>query len=92
MLATMNATAAFRFAPGVRLRQDAEGGAMLLVPEGVVELNPSAAAILQQVDGTRCVRDIARTLAATFDASEEELDSDVRALCGVMFERGFLIQ
>ena len=37
---------------------------MLLVPEGVVNLNPSAAAIMELLDGKRSAADIADVLAA----------------------------
>jgi pyrroloquinoline quinone biosynthesis protein D len=69
---------------GVRLRVESDGSAMLLVPEGVVRLNGSAAAALALVDGQRTVDDIAAALTrGSFDAPAEKIAEDVRSL----FER-----
>ena len=68
------------FARGVRLKRQA-GGAILLVPEGIVTLNPTAAAALALVDGTRTVGEIAATLGnGGFAAPDGESARDVRDL------------
>lgn len=41
---------------------------VLLYPEGMVQLNPSAAEILKRCDGTRSVDAIVRELEAAFNA------------------------
>lgn len=41
---------------------------VLLYPEGMVQLNPSAAEILQRCDGTRTVQGIVAELEAAFNA------------------------
>lgn len=51
---------------------------VLLLPERVVRLNPSAAAILARSDGSATVAEIAATLAAEFDTSND-VTSDVAA-------------
>ncbi len=81
----------FRFAPGVRLRNDAPERPVLLVPEGVVDLSDSASAALALLDGKRSPHEIATLLAKIYDAPESELESDVYDLCASLHERGFLI-
>jgi pyrroloquinoline quinone biosynthesis protein D len=52
-----------RLAARTRIRHDAARDAdVLLYPEGVLVLNPSAAAILNLCDGTRTVADIVSSL------------------------------
>lgn len=64
---------------------------MLLVPEGIVKLNETAAAILEFVDGARDTGDIARALSERFDADPVELERDVRSLLDAFVARGFVI-
>ena len=80
----------FHFAPGVRLRNEDSGRAMLLVPEGIVDLSESAAAVLRLVDGHRSAHEIATALAQIYDAPESELERDVDELCSGLHARGFL--
>jgi|HubBroStandDraft_1064217.scaffolds.fasta_scaffold333076_1 coenzyme PQQ biosynthesis protein PqqD len=80
----MTADAVPAFRRGVRLRAPENGTALLLVPEGVVELNASAAAALALVDGKRSLADIAGALSErAFDVPAETIVSDV----GILFER-----
>jgi pyrroloquinoline quinone biosynthesis protein D len=79
-----------RYARGVRLHTEGESVAYLLVPEGVVDLNESARAVLELVDGTRNADDIAAVLSERYEAPIEELRSDVRDLCEAFRQRGFL--
>jgi pyrroloquinoline quinone biosynthesis protein D len=81
---------ALRYARGVRLHTEGDDVAWLLVPEGVLDLNASARAVLELVDGTRTVDDIAALLAQRYDAPIDELRTDVASLCGSLRERGFL--
>jgi pyrroloquinoline quinone biosynthesis protein D len=69
-----------RFARGVRFRRLEDGSGVLLVPEGVINLTESAAAIVELVDGERTTEDVARALAASFDASAERIEADVAEL------------
>ena len=68
---------AVRFARGVRFRRLEDGSGVLLVPEGVVTLTESAAAIAELVDGERGADAIAQTLAATYEAPAGEIARDV---------------
>ncbi len=86
----MNALAVYRLARGVRLRTQPEGE-MLLVPEGVVKLNETAAATLALVDGTRDERAIAIELARSYDTEPDAVEPDVRALIAAFVERGYLV-
>jgi len=87
----MNATAAYRLARGMRLRENEDGTGLLLVPEGVVHLNTTATATLALVDGTRDADAIVAALAERFDAQPGELADDVRSLLAALVERGFLL-
>ncbi len=81
-----------RLARGVRLRRDADGNAILLVPEGIVSLSESAEAALQLVDGTRTIEDVVVALGERFDDEDGALATDVRALFDALAEHGFLLR
>src|SRR3712207_370426 len=67
-----------RLAPRVRLQLDAvTGRAVLLYPEGILELNETAEEIVRRCDGVRTVAEIAGALAAEYEAPAEELAPDV---------------
>ena len=68
------------FAPGVRLQTDAATGqAVLLYPEGILQLNETAHAIVRCCDGLTTVTQIVAALAAEYEISESELQSDIDA-------------
>ena len=71
------------FGKGVRLRNETDGTAMLLIPEGALVLNAAAAAALSLVDGSRTVDDIIAELTVRFDVSHDQAREDVDSL----FER-----
>ncbi len=50
---------------------------VLLFPEGMVKLNPSAAEILLQIDGNKDEADIVAALRAKFPDAPEDMDADV---------------
>ncbi len=79
-----------RLGKGVKLRQDAGGGAMLLVPEGALVLNPSAAVALELVDGERSIDEIVAAIVERFDVSLELAHADVHELFERLKVRGFL--
>jgi len=85
----LEAVPAYRLARGVRLRLSDDGGE-LLVPEGIVSLSESAAAILELVDGRRDQAAIAAMLAERFEAPVAELSRDVAELLAALIERGFV--
>jgi pyrroloquinoline quinone biosynthesis protein D len=67
-----------RLARGVRLQTDSRtGNAVLLFPEGVLELNETAQEILSRCDG-RTVSEIIQKLAEEYNVDLEMLAVDVR--------------
>ncbi|MAS41171.1 MAG: pyrroloquinoline quinone biosynthesis peptide chaperone PqqD [Porticoccaceae bacterium] len=78
----MNATAEALHHPKVaghfRLQfEPAQDAWVLLYPEGMVKLNPSAGEILRRCDGTRDLPTLVAELEAAFDT--QGLEADVRA-------------
>ena len=79
-----------RLVTGARLRYDeVREEHLLLVPEGAVRLNPSAAEVLELCDGQRSVDEIVDVLTARYDGAD--VADDVRELVDGMAERGVLI-
>ena len=54
-----------------------QDGYVLLFPEGMIKLNPSASEILTLVDGVRSTDDIAAALRKAFPDAPEDLEEDV---------------
>jgi coenzyme PQQ biosynthesis protein PqqD len=80
----------YRLERGVRLRRQTGGDSMLLVPEGIVSLNDTAAAALELADGSRSFEAIVAVLAERFDAPLQTLSEDVRELLDAFVARGFV--
>ena len=79
-----------RLATGGRLQYDeVRAEHVLLIPEGVVRLNATAAEVLELCDGQRSVDEIVGILTARYEGAE--LGADVRGLVDGMAERGLLI-
>jgi pyrroloquinoline quinone biosynthesis protein D len=79
-----------RLVTGARLDYDeVREQHVLLVPEGVVRLNPTAAAVLELCDGERSLDEIIGTLSARYEGSD--LGGDVHALVDGMTERGLVV-
>jgi pyrroloquinoline quinone biosynthesis protein D len=79
-----------RLVTGARLRYDeVREEHLLLVPEGAVRLNPTAAEVLELCDGERSVEDIIGVLATRYGGAE--LDDDVRGLVDAMSQQGLLV-
>lgn len=68
--------------------EPAQNKHVLLYPEGMVQLNDSAAEILKRCDGQRTTADIVNDLETTFSASE--LQADVEDFLRFAQERGWL--
>jgi pyrroloquinoline quinone biosynthesis protein D len=67
-----------RLARGVRLEMDGTTGkAVLLFPEGILELNETAHEIVRRCDG-RSLNEIVLGLAEEYDVEVEMLAADVR--------------
>jgi pyrroloquinoline quinone biosynthesis protein D len=79
-----------RLATGARLRyDDVREEHQLLVPEGVVRLNPTAAEVLELCDGERSLDDIVGALSARYRGAD--LGDDVRDLLDAMTQRGVVV-
>jgi pyrroloquinoline quinone biosynthesis protein D len=79
-----------RLVTGARLRYDeVREEHLLLVPEGAVRLNPTAAEVLGLCDGDRSVDDIVGVLAERYNGSD--VGEDVRGLVDAMTQRGLLV-
>ena len=79
-----------RLATGARLRyDDVREEHVLLIPEGVVRLNPTAAEVLELCDGARSLDDIAGALSARYEGAD--VREDVRELVDAMAQRGLVV-
>ena len=79
-----------RLVTGARLRyDDVRDEHILLIPEGVVRLNPTAAEVLGLCDGQRSLDEIVVTLCDRYDGAD--LDEDVRGLVGALSEKGLVV-
>jgi pyrroloquinoline quinone biosynthesis protein D len=79
-----------RLVDGARLQYDeVREEHVLLVPEGAVRLNATAAAVLELCDGERSIDDIAAALSARYAGAD--VSDDVVELLGGMRDRGLVI-
>ena len=79
-----------RLATGARLQYDeVREEHVLLVPEGVVRLNSTAAAVLELCDGERSVEDIVGALSARYEGAD--LGDDVQGLVDGLTQRGLVV-
>jgi pyrroloquinoline quinone biosynthesis protein D len=75
---------------GARLRYDeVREEHLLLIPEGAVRLNPTAAAVLELCDGARSVDDIAGALSTRYAGAD--VRDDVLELVDAMAQRGLVV-
>ena len=79
-----------RLATGARLRyDDVREEHVLLVPEGAVRLNRTAAEVLELCDGERSLDDIVGALSARYTGPG--LRDDVRGLLDAMTQKGLVV-
>jgi pyrroloquinoline quinone biosynthesis protein D len=79
-----------RLVTGARLRYDeVREEHVLLIPEGVVRLNPTAAEVLELCDGERSLDDIVGALSARYEGAD--VSDDVRDLIDAMAQRGLVV-
>ena len=79
-----------RLVTGARLRYDeVRDEHQLLIPEGVVLLNPTAAEVLELCDGERSIDAIAGELSARYDGAD--VRDDVLGLVDAMAQRGLVV-
>jgi pyrroloquinoline quinone biosynthesis protein D len=78
-----------RLATGARLSyDDVREEHVLLIPEGAVRLNPTAAEVLELCDGERSLDDIVGALAARYGGAD--VRADVVELVDAMAQKGLL--
>jgi pyrroloquinoline quinone biosynthesis protein D len=79
-----------RLVTGARLHYDeVREEHVLLIPEGVVRLNPTAAEVLELCDGERSLDDIVDALSGRYGGAD--LGDDVVELVDAMAQRGLLV-
>jgi pyrroloquinoline quinone biosynthesis protein D len=79
-----------RLATGARLRYDeVREEHLLLIPEGAVKLNATAAEVLELCDGERSFDDIVAALAARYQGTD--LREDVQELIDAMAQKGLVV-
>lgn len=69
--------------------EEAQGAWVLLYPEGMVKLNPSASEILKRCDGERDVSAIIADLEQAFNT--QGLEKDVTGFLEIATERGWIV-
>jgi pyrroloquinoline quinone biosynthesis protein D len=79
-----------RLVTGARLRYDeVREEHVLLIPEGVVRLNPTAAEVLELCDGERSLDDIVGAVSARYEGAE--VRDDVLELVDAMAQKGLVV-
>ena len=80
-----------RLVTGARLQyDDVRSEHVLLIPEGVVRLNPTAAEVLALCDGERSLDDIAGVLSERYEGAD--VKADVSELLDGIGERGLVVE
>jgi pyrroloquinoline quinone biosynthesis protein D len=79
-----------RLVTGARLRyDDVREEHVLLIPEGAVRLNPTAAEVLELCDGERSLDDIVGALSTRYEGAD--VRDDVVELVDAMAQRGLVV-
>ena len=79
-----------RLVTGARLQyDDVRSEHVLLIPEGVVRLNPTAAEVLELCDGERSVDDIVTALSERYQGAD--VRDDVVELVDAMAQKGLVV-
>jgi pyrroloquinoline quinone biosynthesis protein D len=79
-----------RLVTGARLRyDDVREEHLLLIPEGAVRLNPTAARVLELCDGERSLDEIVGSLSARYEGAD--VRDDVVELVDAMAQRGLVV-
>ncbi|HEX5621401.1 MAG TPA: pyrroloquinoline quinone biosynthesis peptide chaperone PqqD [Solirubrobacteraceae bacterium] len=79
-----------RLVTGARLRyDDVREEHLLLIPEGAVRLNPTAAEVLELCDGERSLDEIVDALAARYQGAD--VRDDVTELVDAMTQKGLVV-
>ncbi len=89
MLEQLNAASRPTLTRKARLRyEEVRGIDLLLLPERVVKLNPTGAAILRLCDGKRTVRDIVQELETQYQ--KNDLENEVLEFLRKVSEQGWI--
>jgi pyrroloquinoline quinone biosynthesis protein D len=79
-----------RLVTGARLRYDeVREEHLLLIPEGAVRLNATAAEVLELCDGERSLDEIAGALSTRYQGAD--VSADVHELVDAMAKRGLVV-
>ena len=79
-----------RLVTGARLRYDeVREEHVLLIPEGAVRLNPTAAEVLELCDGERSLDDIVGALSARYEGTD--VRDDILELVDALAQRGLVV-
>lgn len=80
-----------RLSPHFIFRWEASQEAyILLYPEGLIKLNPSAGEVLKRCDGERTVDAIIADLQAAFPGNDAAIADNVRAFVSLACDKGWL--
>lgn len=80
-----------RLAPHFVFRwEDSQNAYILLYPEGLIKLNPSAGEILKRCDGQKRVSDIISELQSTFPGADEEVANGAQSFIDVAQSKGWI--
>ena len=69
--------------------EEAQGGYVLLFPEGMVKLNGGAGEVIKRIDGVKSVADIVAECIAAFP-DVPDLEADVLAMLLLAHEKGWI--
>lgn len=65
---------------------------VILYPEGLIKLSPSAAEILQRCDGTRTDDNIIDDLAQAYPSQREAITQDTASFLAVARDKGWILE
>ncbi|WOS65370.1 pyrroloquinoline quinone biosynthesis peptide chaperone PqqD [Sinorhizobium fredii] len=87
----ISSSSVVKLARGVRLREDAvRGQLVLLAPERAMALDEIAVRIVEALDGRRSLDRIAADFAAEFEAPAEEIANDIKVFIQQLAARRML--
>jgi pyrroloquinoline quinone biosynthesis protein D len=89
MLHALNDDSIPAIAPTFRFQwEQAQGCYVILYPEGMVKLSPSAGEIMKRCDGAMTVNEIIQELKRQFP--DADLEADVRTFLEVAYDHGWI--
>jgi pyrroloquinoline quinone biosynthesis protein D len=69
--------------------EEAQGGYVLLFPEGMIKLNGGAGEVIKRIDGKKTVGEIVADCKAAFPDSPD-IEGDVLAMIGLAQDKGWI--